>query len=142
MSTRTSASRILVVDDQPDIREMTALVLEGAGYDVTTRSSGVGALEYLGTERCQLVLLDINMPEMDGWETLRLIRADDALSELPVVMFSVKNETQDRVLGMQEGAVDYITKPFEVDQLIYRVRRVLEGRHGGQPRRPAPQPQP
>ena len=137
-----NSSQIVVVDDQPDIREMTALVLEGAGYEVVTKATGIEALEYLACHTCQLVLLDINMPDMDGWETLRLIRADDDLSELPVVMFSVKNEVQDRVLGMQEGAVDYITKPFEVDQLLYRVRRVLDGRRGGEPRRSFAQPQP
>ena len=127
--------RIMIVDDQLDIREMTALVLEGAGYTVTAISSGIEALQHLAVNPCHLVLLDINMPEMDGWETLRLIRTDDALSDLPVVMFSVKNEFHDRVLGMQEGAVDYITKPFEVDQLLYRVRRVLDTRRSGGPRR-------
>jgi DNA-binding response OmpR family regulator len=71
------------------------------------------------------VLLDINMPEMDGWETLRLIKADDATRHLPVVMFSVKGEVRDKVHGLQEGAVDYLTKPFEVDDLLKRVRRVL-----------------
>ena len=132
----------MVVDDQVDIREMTALVLQGAGYEVATTASGIEALQHLAVNSCQLVLLDINMPEMDGWETLRLIRADDALADLPVVMFSVKNEIQDRVMGMQEGAVDYITKPFEVDQLLYRVRRVLDGRRGSGPRRSQDHPRP
>ncbi|HXV74943.1 MAG TPA: response regulator [Candidatus Polarisedimenticolaceae bacterium] len=130
---------IMVVDDQADIRELTALLLEGAGYDVVAKPSGADALRHLVAHSCQLVLLDINMPEMDGWETLRLIRADDSLADLPVVMFSVKDRIHDRVLGMQEGAVDYITKPFEVDQLLYRVRRVLEARRGG-PRPPTSQP--
>lgn len=122
--------RILIVDDQADILEMTELVLAGAGYDVSTASSGIEALEHLALERSDLVLLDINMPEMDGWETLRLIRADDRLAELPVVMFSVKSELRDKVFGMQEGAVDYITKPFEVDQLLYRVRRIFNSGRG------------
>jgi DNA-binding response OmpR family regulator len=132
--------RILIVDDQPDILEMTALVLSGAGYEVRTASSGTQALDHLATQACDLVLLDINMPGMDGWETLRLIRTDDSQVDLPVVMFSVKSEFRDKVIGMQEGAVDYITKPFEVDQLLFRVRRVLDSRRGGAPRPAAPQP--
>jgi DNA-binding response OmpR family regulator len=117
---------ILVVDDQADILQLTATVLSDAGYRVSTASSGIEALDQLARERCDLVLLDINMPEMDGWQTLRLIRADDRLAALPVVMFSVKSEFRDKVMGMQEGALDYITKPFVVDQLLSRVRRVLE----------------
>jgi DNA-binding response OmpR family regulator len=136
----SSNQRILIVDDQPDILEMTALVLSGAGYEVRTASSGTQALDHLATQPCDLVLLDINMPGMDGWETLRLIRTDDSLVDLPVVMFSVKSEFRDKVIGMQEGAVDYITKPFEVDQLLFRVRRVLDSRRGGKSRPPAPQP--
>ena len=130
--------RILVVDDQADILELTALVLAGAGYAVDQASSGAEALERLSAGSYDLVLLDINMPEMDGWETLRLIRADESLGDLPVVMFSVKNELRDRVIGMQEGAVDYIAKPFEVDQLLFRVRRVLTRWRESLSPRPAP----
>jgi len=118
--------RILVVDDQQEILDVTSMVLETAGYDVTVVSSGGEALGRLGRELFDLVLLDINMPQMDGWEVLRLIRADEALTGLPVVMFSVKGEMHDKVQGMQEGAVDYVTKPFVVDDLLARVKRVLE----------------
>jgi DNA-binding response OmpR family regulator len=119
--------RILIVDDQLDIREMTALVLSGAGYTADTAGSGEAALDALGQQPYDLVLLDINMPGMDGWETLRLIRADDALELLPVVMFSIKGEMRDKIESLQEGAVDYITKPFEVDHLIERVGRLVGG---------------
>jgi DNA-binding response OmpR family regulator len=122
----TRPTRILVVDDQRDILDLTAAVLGGEGYEVTAVDSGLEALDLLAAERFDLVLLDINMPEMDGWETLRLIRADELLAGLPVVMFSVKGELRDKVQSMQEGALDYITKPFEVDQLLSRVRRVFE----------------
>jgi DNA-binding response OmpR family regulator len=118
--------RILVVDDQRDILELAATVLSGAGYAVSTASTGAGALDLLAEERFDLVLLDINMPEMDGWETLRLIRAERSVEELPVVMFSIKGEVRDKVHGMQEGAVDYITKPFAVDELLERVGRLFE----------------
>ena len=136
----TDSQRILIVDDQTDILAMTELVLAGAGYEVSTAPSGTEALDHLALHRCDLVLLDINMPVMDGWETLRLIRADSALGNLPVVMFSVKAELRDKVFGMQEGAEDYITKPFEVDQLLYRVRRIFETGRGRQRRAPSIHP--
>ena len=136
-----SERRILIVDDQADIAELTAVVLSAAGYGVATARSGIEALEHLAGSHFDLVLLDINMPEMDGWETLRLIRADASLGELPVVMFSVKNEIRDRVFGLQGGAVDYITKPYEVDQLLFRVRRVLDPSRSGLPTRATPQPE-
>jgi DNA-binding response OmpR family regulator len=123
------ARRILVVDDQQDILELAATVLSGAGYAVSTADSGIGALDRVAEEPFDLLLLDINMPGMDGWETLRLIRADDRLDSLPVVMFSIKGEVRDKVHGMQGGALDYITKPFEVDELLERVRRIFEKVH-------------
>ncbi len=134
------SKHILIVDDQADILEMTAMILSGAGYVVSRASSGMQALDHLATQRCDLVLLDINMPEMDGWETLRLIRADQDLTDLPVVMFSVKGEFRDKITGLQEGALDYITKPFEVDQLLYRVRRIFDTPRGGPAHRPPSQP--
>ena len=123
----TDGQRILVVDDQQDIRELTALVLTGAGYTVDTAESGRSALSTLEGDRFDLVLLDINMPGMDGWETLRMIRCDDDLSALPVVMFSVKGEIRDKIESLQEGAVDFVTKPFIVDDLVARVGKVLAG---------------
>ena len=118
--------RILVVDDQQEILELTASVLSGAGYRAETSGSGSEALRRLADEPFDLVLLDINMPEMDGWETLRLLRADEQLSAVQVVMFSVKGEVSDKVHSLQEGASGYITKPFIIDELIARVERVLE----------------
>jgi DNA-binding response OmpR family regulator len=121
----TDGQRILVVDDQQDIRDMTALALSGAGYRVDTVGSGASALSTLEQDRFDLVLLDINMPEMDGWETLRLIRCDEELTGVPVVMFSVKGEIRDKIESLQEGAVDFVTKPFVIDDLIDRIGKVL-----------------
>ena len=118
--------RILVVDDQADIRGVTELVLAGAGYDVRTAEDGEEAIRRLRCEAFDLVLLDVNMPGMDGWETLRLLRADEALAPVPVAMFTVKSEIRDKVHGLQEGAVDYITKPFATDELLARVARLVD----------------
>ena len=129
--------RILVVDDQQEILDLTVMVLNGAGFDTVTVTSGPEALGRLSEERFDLVLLDINMPEMDGWETLRLLRADEQLEDLAVVMFSIKGEVNDKVHSLQEGATGYITKPFVVDELVTRVRRALESAPEGGPHRPA-----
>ena len=123
--------RILVVDDQREILDLTATVLSGAGYEVATTTSGEEALRRLALEPFDLVLLDINMPVMDGWETLRLMRADEQLADLPVVMFSIKGELADKVHSLQEGATGYISKPFVVDELVARVGRLLDSTEGG-----------
>ncbi len=120
--------RILVVDDQQEILDVTTTVLEGVGHRVTAVRSGGEALKQLGEQTFDMVLLDINMPGMDGWEVLRLIRVDEELAKLPIAMFSIKGEIHDKIQGMQNGADDYITKPFVVDELLARVRRVLDRR--------------
>ena len=122
------------MDDQPDIVELAATVLSGDGYAVATAGNGSDALERLGDEAFDLVLLDINMPGIDGWETLRLIRADPDLQSLPVLMFSVKGELQDKVVALQEGATDYVTKPFEIDVLLAHVKTALESAAAGEGR--------
>jgi two-component system OmpR family response regulator/two-component system KDP operon response regulator KdpE len=126
----TERRRILVVDDQREILDLTASVLDGAGYQTVISSSGVDALRRLGEEPFDLVLLDINMPGMDGWETLRLLRADDRLAGMPVFMFSVKGEIADKVHSLQEGATGYVTKPFIVDDLVARIDRLLRASVG------------
>ena len=117
---------ILVVDDQSEILDLAALALRGAGYDVTTIDRGTKAIESLARRSFDLVLLDINMPEMDGWETLDLIRTEPRWADLPVAMFSIKGAAHDKMQGMQGGATDYITKPFDVDELLARVARILD----------------
>ncbi len=129
--------RILVVDDQQEILDLTETVLAGGGYSISTASSGDEALGQLARESFDLVLLDINMPDMDGWETLRLLRADEQLADLAVVMFSVKGDVSDKVHSLQEGASGYITKPFVVDELVARVKRVLEAKQRPAGHKPA-----
>ena len=118
--------RILVVDDDPEIRSLTRLVLEGEGYLVAEAQDGEDAVGCALGGRFDLVLLDVNMPRMSGWQALRVLKADPALSAIPVVMFTIKGEIRDKVHGLQDGALDYITKPFAVDELAARVRRIFE----------------
>jgi DNA-binding response OmpR family regulator len=121
-----TARRVLVVDDQEDIREMAGLVLRDAGFEVVTAASGEEALRLTRAGEFDVVLLDINMPGLDGWSTLKLLRADGASEDLPVAMFSVKSEVRDKVTSLQDGAVDFIAKPFSVDDLVRRVARIVE----------------
>ncbi len=127
----TEPRRLLVVDDQEDVREMARLVLSGAGYAVAVAASGREALRMTRESPFDLVLLDIDMPELDGWSTLALLRADEAGGELPVAMFSVKASVGEKMTGLKHGVVDYITKPFGVDDLVARVSRILSAAAGG-----------
>ena len=124
---RAMPRRILVVDDDPEIRSLTRLVLEGEGYLVDEATDGEAAVARALGGDLDLVLLDVNMPRMTGWETLRVLKADPFLASVPVVMFTIKAEVRDKVHGLQDGALDYITKPFQVDELAARVRRIFQG---------------
>ena len=117
---------ILVVDDDAEIRDLAELVLRGGGYAVRKASSGWDALEAVRHEPPDLVLLDVNMPGMDGWELLRLLKADELGRNLPVVMFTVKMEFRDKVHALQDGAYDYITKPFSYEELLGRIERIFQ----------------
>jgi DNA-binding response OmpR family regulator len=121
---------VMVVDDDNDILELARLVLEGGGYRVIPASSGADALRTLAGERPDLILLDINMPGMDGWQVLRLLKVDERTTDIPVAMFSIKSQVRDRVLGLQGGACDYIAKPFACEELLGRVRNILDSAPG------------
>jgi len=120
-----SGVRILVVDDDGDVAGMAALMLRKAGHEVESALSGPEALTRIARTAFDLILLDINMPGMDGWEVLRVLKADGATSAIPVAMLSGRGEVRDKVHGMQEGAVDYITKPFSYDDITGRVAVIL-----------------
>jgi DNA-binding response OmpR family regulator len=122
----TARRRILVVDDDPEIRALTRLVLEGEGYLVDEAGDGEHAVARALAGGLDLVLLDVNMPRMSGWQALRVLKADPGLAALPVVMFTIKSEVRDKVHSLQDGALDYITKPFAVEELAARVRRIFQ----------------
>lgn len=118
--------RVLVVDDDREIVEMTRLILESGGYDVIPALSGEEALRSASHQKPDLILLDINMPGMDGWETLKILKVDEATQTIPVAMFSIKLELRDKLQGLKQGAFDYITKPFSYDEILDRVRRIFD----------------
>lgn len=118
-------SKILVVDDEKDILELVGLILSGEGMSVLQAQDGLSALEIARKEKPDLILLDIMMPEIDGWEVLKILKIEEETKHIPVAMLTCKTETRDKVLGIQEGAVDYITKPFAPEDLIVRVQDML-----------------
>ena len=125
MTPQTPSRRIMVVDDDSEIVDITRMVLESGGYEVIPAHSGPEALQKVSAARPDLILLDINMPEVDGWAILKMLKIDEETNAIPVAMFSIKLEVRDKVLGLKEGACDYITKPFSCDELLDRVGRIF-----------------
>lgn len=126
-----SVKKILAIDDEPDVLEFLKLVLSRSGYDVLTAPNGTEGLIRAHVERPDLILLDIMMEEMDGWETLRLLKLDEVSREIPVVVVSARTAPKDKIRALQEGAVDYITKPFGVRESLEKIRAVLDAGEGG-----------
>jgi two-component system, OmpR family, response regulator MtrA len=114
--------RVLLVEDDPSIREVTALGLEGAGFRVTTAADGREGLARFREGSFALVVLDVMLPELDGLEVCREIRRE---SRVPIVMLSARTDTVDVVVGLELGADDYVTKPFELPELVARLRAAL-----------------
>jgi DNA-binding response OmpR family regulator len=115
-------ARVLVVDDEPDIRNLVAELLRRAGHDVVAAENGRAGLRALHASPPDLVLLDVSMPELDGWQTLERIRD---LSDVPVLMLTARGDELERVRGLQAGADDYVVKPFGRQELMARVQALL-----------------
>ena len=115
-------TKLLVVDDEPNIVELNRMYLEGAGYQVTTARTGTEALDRFRNERPDLVVLDLMLPGIDGWTVCREIRRQGAT---PIIMLTARTEDVDRIVGLELGADDYVTKPFNPRELVARVRAVL-----------------
>lgn len=117
--------KVLVIDDEPGIIEIVEANLEGDGFEVISASNGKEGLEKIKNEAPELVVLDVMMPEMDGWEVLRSIEQDPATAGLPVIMLTAKAADEDYIYGLEEGAVEYITKPFLPQELVNRIKITL-----------------
>ena len=121
----TTGRKVLVIDDEPGIIEIVEANLEGDGFEVLSASNGKEGLEKIKSEAPELVVLDVMMPEMDGWEVLRSIEQDSATAGLPVIMLTAKAADEDYIYGLEEGAVEYITKPFLPQELVNRIKITL-----------------
>jgi two-component system phosphate regulon response regulator PhoB len=120
-----SSKRILVVEDDEDIMELISHNLERENYSVTRAGSGEEAVRQVAAKPPEAILLDLMLPEMDGLEVCRRLKADRNWRHIPIVMVSAKGEESDVIAGLELGADDYITKPFRVKELVARVRAVL-----------------
>lgn len=117
--------KILIVDDEEHIRELLKFNLNNSGYDTVLASNGIAALKCAETEKPDLVLLDIMIPDMDGIEVCKNIRKNKELVNTSIIMLTAKSEELDKILGLELGADDYITKPFSIRELLARVKAVL-----------------
>jgi DNA-binding response OmpR family regulator len=120
-------AKILVVDDDKVIQELLAVNLEMEGYEVVTASNGEQALAKLAEARPDLVILDIMMPKLDGWETASRMKADPSTADIPVIFLSARAQDLDVRRGLDLGVAAYVTKPFDPVELLDRVERVLKG---------------
>ena len=119
--------KILLVDDEPNIVELARLYLENEGFLTTSAADGQEALAAIERDDFALVVLDLMLPRIDGWEVCRQVRAmsDRARAELPILMLTARNEAIDRIVGLELGADDYLSKPFNPRELVARIRAIL-----------------
>ena len=117
--------KILVVDDEPEAVELLEFNLKQAGYAVTTAEDGAEALKKARTQSPDLIVLDVMLPEMDGFEICKALRLDSATRRMPILMLTAKAGEIDRVLGLELGADDYLTKPYSPRELLLRIKKIL-----------------
>jgi DNA-binding response OmpR family regulator len=120
-----SAKKILVVDDEIDLVETLRFPLELEGYHVLVSHDGEDALNQARKEKPDLILLDLMLPKLDGYKVCRLLKFDERYKHIPVLMLTAKTQEKDKILGMETGADEYITKPFEMDYLIEKIKAYL-----------------
>lgn len=130
------AAEILVVEDEPDIRNLIVLHLTREGFRCRTAAGGAQALAEVRARRPDLVILDLLLPELDGLEVCRRLRADAATAALPIIMLTARADEVDRVVGLEVGADDYVVKPFSPRELVARARAVLRRARGAEGERP------
>ncbi len=117
--------KILVVDDEQDAVDLVAFNLKQSGFQVVTAPDGASALDKVHKHQPDLIVLDVMMPELDGLEVCKLLRKDSATADIPILMLTAKATEVDRILGLELGADDYVTKPFSPRELVLRVRKLL-----------------
>ncbi len=118
--------RILCIEDEPEMIELIKIILEKRGFEVKGAVGGKEGIEKAKAEKPDLILLDLMMPEMDGWEVYRQLKTDDELKDIPVIVVTARSQSIDRILGLHIAKVDdYITKPFGPGELIESIKKVL-----------------
>ncbi len=124
------AKRVLLAEDEPNIVESLTFLIDKAGFDVTVETDGRKALNAAFENLPDVLILDVMLPEIDGYEVLRQLRADGRTEQLPVLMLTAKGQREDRETALQFGADLFITKPFANDEIIEAVKKLADGRPG------------
>ncbi|HEY4667362.1 MAG TPA: response regulator [Anaerolineales bacterium] len=121
-----NGKRVVCIEDEPEMIDLVRLILGRRGFEVVGANGGLEGLELVASEKPDLVLLDLMMPDMDGWEVYQRMKSDEALREIPVVVVTAKAQSIDKVLGLHIAKVDdYITKPFGPQELLESVEKIL-----------------
>jgi two-component system alkaline phosphatase synthesis response regulator PhoP len=120
-----SQKKILVVDDEVDLVETIRFPLEMEGFNVLVSYNGEDALNQARKEKPDMILLDLMLPKLDGYKICRLLKFDERYKHIPILMLTAKTQEKDKLLGKETGADEYITKPFEIDELIKKVKKYL-----------------
>jgi DNA-binding response OmpR family regulator len=118
-------AKILIAEDERDIRDLVAFTLRFAGYEVVTAANGEEAVQQASKENPDLILMDVRMPRMTGYEACRILKADPEMKDMPIVFLSAKGQESEIQTGLEAGAEEYLLKPFAPDQLTDRVKSIL-----------------
>lgn len=124
-----TGKRVLIIDDDPHILESVSRYLELEGFMTNTALSGPEGIDKALQERPHIIVLDIMMPEMDGFQVMDNLKANEALRQIPVIMLTAKGSDQDVMLGWRSGVANYITKPFDLEELVHAIQLVLASQH-------------
>jgi phosphate regulon transcriptional regulator PhoB len=119
------ASKILIIDDEPDVADMVAMNLKSEGYKVLTSDNGESGLAKAKAESPNLIVLDLMLPKMSGLEVCKALKREAATAKIPIIMLTAKSDEVDRIVGLELGADDYVTKPFSPRELLLRIQSVL-----------------
>jgi len=131
MTEATARPRVIIVDDDRDTREMLTLALELEGFDVGQAANGLRLISAMHVDRPDVILLDVMMSWIDGFELCRAIKKNPDFAELPVIFISARKSAEDERAGLEAGAIDYFAKPLDMDRLVARIWEILKQRAGG-----------
>jgi DNA-binding response OmpR family regulator len=122
------SKRILIVDDEPDVLRLVALRLKKSGYEVLTASDGKTGLDMINSEKPDLVLLDLRLPNMDGIDVCKHAKSDEALKDIPIILFTATADVEVAETAKETGANDYIVKPFEPNELLEKISNIVQNK--------------
>ena len=128
--------KVIIVDDDRDTREMLTMALDLEGFEVSQAANGLRLISAMHVDRPDVILLDVMMSWIDGFELCRAIKKNPTFGDIPVIFISARKSAEDEKTGLEAGAIEYFTKPLDMDRLIARIREILDHRSAGQPSPP------